>query len=1510
ECLLSVVADLREASPAVTKRIAEILLLLQLHRRTVHSFYAVQPRKRDVQKQLQKVLTPPKRSATPTPFQCVFLREVFELCNYVDRSQLTANLGGYFIYNHESWVSFIKEMDSFVQDFVCVVRKLPVCIRALQDFSRLPVPTKYETLSMFCSTNQARLECLRRDLGLDALLRRCECVLEKFRHPEKDPCYQDMVGTVLFTHTALEMLQNYDRIQAAVEKVDLLWRRVFSSALLSLHVLQLQRDTQQVVCEMEQVIQKMQKFTPENLRDADQAETLRSEFSTSVYTQAKALVRRAEEMLNTVSKMDVFRQRGEEHRWISELERWTDQLRALMVIQSRNLKSICTFHHSYHTVNFPFFIWCTKLRRLLLAPASATFRDLQQVLQWQYECLKNRNQAAGSAFELHPGSNVCVQSVPPDPDVFLKPGANAPPVLQPGVKPPSLSSFDSGFDGAGHLEAVFGKTYQDEPCRTKSPHLHVCEENVSSIALGAPSICIVPNASGEKVNLEITVKRSATLPKNPWLSLPVDDLENCYMVIISPSQKTTRSCDQLTQTTETSLCELQDQTTDWSPIRNVLSSTVTDGGHEAETSENMPTLLWDSYDLRDLGHDLDSMLLGDPECEWEIKEQNELRAVEETLSRAAGILQEEESVLAQEEILDVLLEADNPERLWPSWSKACQFTQMSSSELAEAGVMGLEEDLASLHFGSHDDLSPEGSGVLQSCSDTPSETGSDSLIHLKLGNGGPERTGLLKEIENLKVLEEKIIEENLKIGKLRCCISEERMSPQSLSEDRRRFLEKLEQEKQEVEEMERNLSKDLKKSKLKRSSRSRKIVMCSVMGKASVLKEDEVLLVNCRRSTHEALNYQQPCYEEPSNSVVDDHAPHKSSNPGLSVSSKCSNIAADSSDARLSSQDQQNTDSNAPSMFLPSLMSGGCSVETKEQSQLVSSATDVSNAQSSANGEPKDLSDPPDLSKEKLMHSDPSENFEISERCPEVHQVETLTSEETSPAFDPGGPTPLPRSSPINQTSLASIVGPKPKERKNPLQRRSQVEHHQNNNNNLHTLDHGAGLDTSSEEPLSCECLERSEDHNPEAWCESSIIRTPSPQLELSEPCGAVENEVDRNADDAFTRRVCRSPLRQQFQICAREMSDYQTPVVLDTGSSLVKAGFSDQDLPTSIFPAAIGLPKYEEVMSGRVDRGVYVGHDAQRMRGVLTLHYPMRNGAVSNWDQMEMIWTHAFEQLRVCSEDHPVLLTEGVMTTQENRQRSIQLLFECFNVPLAYVAMQPVLALYTSGRTTGVVFDSGDGVSHSVPVFDGYCLPHAVQRFNLSGRDVTLHLQQLLTEQGVCMRTSAEMEIVREMKERCCCVALNDEVELSGGGGAYSPVPYTLPDGQVVSLATERFRAPEILFRPELIGQDYYGMHESVFKSVLRSDVDLRRELVENIILSGGNTLLSGLPERLQQEISRLAPAGLGEKVKVTSPPDRDFSVWRGGAILASMPTFSSAWISQDEYEEFGPQIVFRKCF
>uniref|UniRef100_A0A3Q3GLY9 Actin CyI, cytoplasmic-like n=1 Tax=Labrus bergylta TaxID=56723 RepID=A0A3Q3GLY9_9LABR len=484
------------------------------------------------------------------------------------------------------------------------------------------------------------------------------------------------------------------------------------------------------------------------------------------------------------------------------------------------------------------------------------------------------------------------------------------------------------------------------------------------------------------------------------------------------------------------------------------------------------------------------------------------------------------------------------------------------------------------------------------------------------------------------------------------------------------------------------------------------------------------------------------------------------------------------------------------------------------------------------------------------------------------------------------------------------------------------MKEHSNNNNNNH-----ADPDVSSSEltpddeedsPVGPACLLQTDlPHAEEMEAADGIPLQPAPDRALQEFNHRRRDEQSEDltygvqrSDAMRTSGPVTPGIQAQLDISTREMIDFKTPIVLDTGSGLMKAGFADQDLPNIIFPTIIGRPKYEEIMNGNLERDTYIGHEAQHMRGVLALKHPIKNGIIRNWDDMEKIWHHTFQQLGVDPEDHPVLITEAAMNPLQNRQRMVEIMFECFCVPFTYVAMQAVLALYAAGRSTGVVFDSGDGVSHSVPVFEGYSLPHAVQRFPLAGVDVTMHLKKLLQEQGVCMRTTAEMEIVREMKEKCCCVALNYESELNRGSSSCREMHYTMPDGRIVTLGTERFRAPEILFKPELIGRDHYGIHESVFKSILSSDIDLRRCFLGNIVLSGGNTLLDGLPERLQAEIKGLVPPNTGERVHVTSPKDRDFSVWRGGAVLANLPTFSSAWISQEEYEEYGPQIIFRKCF
>ena len=274
-----------------------------------------------------------------------------------------------------------------------------------------------------------------------------------------------------------------------------------------------------------------------------------------------------------------------------------------------------------------------------------------------------------------------------------------------------------------------------------------------------------------------------------------------------------------------------------------------------------------------------------------------------------------------------------------------------------------------------------------------------------------------------------------------------------------------------------------------------------------------------------------------------------------------------------------------------------------------------------------------------------------------------------------------------------------------------------------------------------------------------------------------------------------------------------------------------------------------------------------------------------------------------------PVLLTEAPLNPKSNRERMAQIMFENFDVPALYVAIQAVLALYSAGRTTAIVLDAGDGVTHTVPIYEGHGLPHAVGRINLAGRDLTGYMVKMLTERGYSFTTSAEQEIVKDMKEKLCYVASSFEEELEkytkSDGGEKT---YTLPDGQIITMGNERFRCPETLFQPSFIGMESAGIHELTYNSVMKCDIDIRRTLFQSIILSGGTTMYQGMANRMQLEVQKLVPGAT--KAKVVAPPERKYSVWMGGSILANLPTFQQMMITREEYDEQGERIIHQKCF
>ncbi|EAN84193.1 putative actin 2 [Trypanosoma cruzi] len=378
---------------------------------------------------------------------------------------------------------------------------------------------------------------------------------------------------------------------------------------------------------------------------------------------------------------------------------------------------------------------------------------------------------------------------------------------------------------------------------------------------------------------------------------------------------------------------------------------------------------------------------------------------------------------------------------------------------------------------------------------------------------------------------------------------------------------------------------------------------------------------------------------------------------------------------------------------------------------------------------------------------------------------------------------------------------------------------------------------------------------------------------------------------------------------------DEEPAVVLDNGSGNIKCGFAGEEIPRCVFPSVTGVSMNTRSSGSSSSQRVYVGDEALQEKG-LRYFYPMEHGIVSDWDQMERVWRHAYEQLRVPPERQAVLLTEAPLNPISNREKMAETLFESFGVPALHVQIQAVLTLYSSGRTDGLVLDSGDGVTHLVPVFEGQTMPQSVRRLELAGRDLTEWMMELLSDElDRPFTTSADREVARRVKESLCYIPLFFEEELQAAEedgineDAKGKEPFTLPDGEVIHVGRARFCCPEILFNPALAEKPYDGIQHAVINCVNSCPIDLRRQLLGSIVLSGGNTMFKGMQQRLQSELAALANKRAAEDVRVVAASERKFSVWIGAAILASLTSFASEWITRTEYAEQGAAVLHKRC-
>lgn len=261
--------------------------------------------------------------------------------------------------------------------------------------------------------------------------------------------------------------------------------------------------------------------------------------------------------------------------------------------------------------------------------------------------------------------------------------------------------------------------------------------------------------------------------------------------------------------------------------------------------------------------------------------------------------------------------------------------------------------------------------------------------------------------------------------------------------------------------------------------------------------------------------------------------------------------------------------------------------------------------------------------------------------------------------------------------------------------------------------------------------------------------------------------------------------------------------IVIDNGSGVLKAGVAGEQAPSAKFPSIVGKPRGAGI-HGAEQKDHYIGDEAQKLRGVLNLKNPIESGIINDWETMNLVWEYCFNnELRVQANEHRVLVTEAPLNPKANREKMCEVFFETHNVAGLYVAIQAVLSLYANGRTTGVVCDSGDGVSHTVPVFEGFQIPHAVRKNLIAGRVITTYLTKLLGADGITTKggESAWLEIVREIKEKLCFVSLDFEADKEKAAASQELAKdYELPDASQVKVNAPRFVAPEGLFFPDHI--------------------------------------------------------------------------------------------------------------
>lgn len=358
--------------------------------------------------------------------------------------------------------------------------------------------------------------------------------------------------------------------------------------------------------------------------------------------------------------------------------------------------------------------------------------------------------------------------------------------------------------------------------------------------------------------------------------------------------------------------------------------------------------------------------------------------------------------------------------------------------------------------------------------------------------------------------------------------------------------------------------------------------------------------------------------------------------------------------------------------------------------------------------------------------------------------------------------------------------------------------------------------------------------------------------------------------------------------------------LVIDPGSFSIKAGLSTEDVPHTI-RSVIGRSRLDTADELKP----YVG-DSALANDRVALNEPISEGAVEDINDFELLVEFIYSLVKGSDvDDLSVILAEPAFTSGPNREKLAELFFETFSVPGLNITLQGILSLVGTGRVTGLVLDCGHGSCQTVPIFESYVIPYSIKLLRLGGKDLDVLLAKLLALQNVRLAKTHDRETIRKIKHQLCYCRKAHETSTTGEAKSF-----TLPDGEKISLAEERYIVPEAFFSPSLVAAEGTGVAALVADSIKNSPIDLTRPLVSNIILAGGSSLFEGFEKRLTAEVKSRVSTNMSREVKIIASNDRQLTTWNGGKAFADLrDSFQERWMTKSEYFEYGSEFIHEKA-